>query len=679
MRNSFKPNDFLPSAMQHDGRDSAAASEVARTESTQVEASMQFAWQAPWSSVGEAQPGWWPAFELSKDVRATRTPDRFIKKQIETNVVALIADEGIEVARAAREEDQAAQDTIHSRIERLRAAIEARSTDAHVFEIKLDSRPAEVVPSNDQPQEEAAHFSHDPIAEDIELTVDDDPILEDLYAIDTTAEESTEQLIVEPGPFNSAELLLPVPVSPMPPAFSGFAFQSSLYQVAITHGSFLIDDTPTETESLDLGTLAEEVYDTSEFEWPAAPEENDLPSPELEEVAASDVATPGLGDAVVHDAADGIDLGYLALFGDEFVPAGMVNVAPVPAECQETSAEPVVSMTIEDVPPAMSGQVAKVIEFPLSERTVQERRKSVGYELPSIELLAPPPQREGEVLTEDILEERAGRVEKVIRDFGVKGEVIHVHPGPVVTLYELEPAPGVKSSRVIALSEDIARSMSAVSARVAVIPGRNAIGIELPNATRETVYLREMLEAADFQGSAQKLPICLGKTIGGEPVIADLARMPHLLVAGTTGSGKSVAINTMILSLVYRLSPAECRLIMVDPKMLELSVYDGIPHLLTPVVTDPKKAVVALKWAVREMEDRYRKMSKLGVRNIDGFNARVVEAKARGETITRTVQTGFDRETGEAVYEDEVMDLDALPYIVVIVDEMADLMMVAGK
>ncbi|WP_246812401.1 DNA translocase FtsK [Microvirga sp.] len=308
-----------------------------------------------------------------------------------------------------------------------------------------------------------------------------------------------------------------------------------------------------------------------------------------------------------------------------------------------------------------------------------ERSKFRAYELPGIELLGRPPEPNGPVLTEDILEERAGRVEKVIRDFGVKGEVIHVHPGPVVTLYELEPAPGVKSSRVIALSEDIARSMSAVSARVAVIPGRNAIGIELPNEVRETVYLREMLEAADFKASTQKLPLCLGKTIGGEPVIADLARMPHLLVAGTTGSGKSVAINTMILSLLYRFTPEQCRLIMVDPKMLELSVYDGIPHLLTPVVTDPKKAVVALKWAVREMEDRYRKMSKLGVRNIDGFNARVVEAKARGETITRTVQTGFDRETGEAVYEDEVMELDALPYIVVIVDEMADLMMVAGK
>ena len=275
-------------------------------------------------------------------------------------------------------------------------------------------------------------------------------------------------------------------------------------------------------------------------------------------------------------------------------------------------------------------------------------RFAAEYELPSVELLTVPPQSEGPILTEDILEETAGKLEKVIRDFGVKGEVIHVHAGPVVTLYEFEPAPGIKTARVIALAEDIARSMSAVSARVAVIPGRNAIGIELPNEVRETVYLREQLTTEDFGISKQKLPLCLGKTIGGEPVIADLARMPHLLVAGTTGSGKSVAINTMILSLLYRFKPQECRLIMVDPKMLELSVYDGIPHLLTPVVTDPKKAIIALRWAVREMEDRYKKMSKLGVRNIDGFNARVTEASARGEVITRTVQSGFDKETGEA-------------------------------
>ncbi len=300
------------------------------------------------------------------------------------------------------------------------------------------------------------------------------------------------------------------------------------------------------------------------------------------------------------------------------------------------------------------------------------------YQLPPLQLLTEA-KKQVATVSKDALEQNATLLESTLEDFGVRGEIINVRPGPVVTLYELEPAPGTKSSRVIGLADDIARSMSAVSARVAVVQGRNAIGIELPNLKRETVFLRELLATEDFAVSKHKLAIALGKTIGGEPVIADLARMPHLLVAGTTGSGKSVAINTMILSLLYLHKPEACRLIMVDPKMLELSVYDGIPHLLTPVVTDPKKAVVALKWAVREMEERYKKMSKLGVRNIDGFNARVAEAAAKHEVITRTVQTGFDRETGEAVYEDEIMDLVQIPYIVVIVDEMADLMMVAGK
>lgn len=301
------------------------------------------------------------------------------------------------------------------------------------------------------------------------------------------------------------------------------------------------------------------------------------------------------------------------------------------------------------------------------------------FELPPLLLLAEPKRTKASALSTDALEQNARLLEGVLEDFGVRGEIINVRPGPVVTLYELEPAPGVKSSRVIGLAEDIARSMSAISARVAVVSGRNAIGIELPNQKRDTVYLRELLASESFERTKNKLAICLGKTIGGEPVITDLAKMPHLLVAGTTGSGKSVAINTMILSLLYRLNPDQCKLIMIDPKMLELSVYDGIPHLLTPVVTDPKKAVIALKWAVREMEDRYQKMSKLGVRNIEGFNNRVAEARGKGKTITRTVQTGFDRETGEAIYEEEEFDLNVLPFIVIIVDEMADLMMVAGK
>lgn len=319
-----------------------------------------------------------------------------------------------------------------------------------------------------------------------------------------------------------------------------------------------------------------------------------------------------------------------------------------------------------------------------SERLARDAQPSFiardGFQLPSVHLLAEPKSVvRDNTLNADVLEKNARRLEGVLEDFGVKGEIIHVRPGPVVTMYELEPAPGIKSSRVIGLADDIARSMSAIAARVAVVPGRNAIGIELPNKIRETVYLRELIASRDFENNKAKLPMSLGKTIGGEAVIADLAKMPHLLVAGTTGSGKSVAINTMILSLLYRMTPEQCRLIMIDPKMLELSVYDGIPHLLSPVVTDPKKAVVALKWTVREMEERYKKMSKIGVRNIDGFNTRVQQALDKGEVLTRTVQTGFDRQTGEAMYETEEFDLKPLPYIVVIIDEMADLMMVAGK
>lgn len=307
------------------------------------------------------------------------------------------------------------------------------------------------------------------------------------------------------------------------------------------------------------------------------------------------------------------------------------------------------------------------------------KKSSDKFELPSVSVLAAPKAGDRQPLSKAELEANSRSLEGVLQDFGVRGEIVKANPGPVVTLYELEPAPGIKSSRVIGLADDIARSMSALSARVAVVPGRNAIGIELPNAHREKVYLRELLVAKETVDSVAKLPLCLGKTIGGDPVIIDLARTPHMLIAGTTGSGKSVAINTMILSLVYRLRPDQCRLIMVDPKMLELSVYDGIPHLLTPVVTDPKKAVVALKWAVREMEERYKNMAKLGVRNIDGYNTRLLELKAKGEEPTRTVHTGFDKETGKAIYEEEKLSLDPLPYIVIIVDEMADLMMVAGK
>lgn len=302
-----------------------------------------------------------------------------------------------------------------------------------------------------------------------------------------------------------------------------------------------------------------------------------------------------------------------------------------------------------------------------------------GYEHPPLDLLADPGLIQRQVLSEEALEENARMLESVLDDYGVKGEIVSVRPGPVVTMYELEPAPGLKASRVIGLADDIARSMSALSARVSTVPGRSVIGIELPNVYREKVVLREILTSRDFGDSNQRLPLALGKDIGGAPIVANLAKMPHLLIAGTTGSGKSVAINTMILSLLYKLSPEECRLIMIDPKMLELSVYDGIPHLLSPVVTDPKKAVVALKWVVAEMEERYRKMSKMGVRNIEGYNGRVREALSKGEMFKRTIQTGFDEETGDPVFETEEFEPKAIPFIVVIVDEMADLMMVAGK
>jgi S-DNA-T family DNA segregation ATPase FtsK/SpoIIIE len=305
---------------------------------------------------------------------------------------------------------------------------------------------------------------------------------------------------------------------------------------------------------------------------------------------------------------------------------------------------------------------------------------SSEYQLPALGLLNEPVQvHDAAGLSDDALEENARMLEAVLADFGVKGRIMAVRPGPVVTLYEFEPAAGVKSSRVISLSDDVARSMSAVAARIAVIPGRNVIGIELPNQTRETVYLREMLASGEYDKARPPLTLALGKTIGGEPVMADLAKMPHLLVAGTTGSGKSVGLNTMILSLLYRMPPDQCRMIMIDPKMLELSVYEGIPHLLSPVVTDPRKAVVALKWAVREMEERYRKMSKLGVRGVEAFNDRIRRAKEKGEQLKRTVQTGFDRETGKPIYEDELLDLEFMPFIVVVVDEVADLMMISGK
>ncbi len=302
-----------------------------------------------------------------------------------------------------------------------------------------------------------------------------------------------------------------------------------------------------------------------------------------------------------------------------------------------------------------------------------------GYQYPDINLISKPEKKSGNAISEKELDKIARDLENVLQEFGVNGKIVKVRPGPVVTLYELEPAPGTKTARVIGLADDIARSMSVVSVRIAVVPGSNTIGIEMPNSNRETVWLRELFEDDNFKVSKNDLNIVLGKDIGGRNVYADLAKMPHLLVAGTTGSGKSVGVNSMILSLLFRMRPDECKLIMIDPKMLEFSMYNGIPHLLTPVITDPAKAVIGLKWAVKEMEDRYRAMAQMNVRNIAGYNQKLAELRASGKTVKRTVQVGFDSETGKPIYEEQNLDLTPLPYIVIVVDEMADLMLVAGK
>lgn len=378
-------------------------------------------------------------------------------------------------------------------------------------------------------------------------------------------------------------------------------------------------------------------------------------------------------------------------------PAPRPRPVPEPEDLPETY--PAVAREMADAPPwdepgpghapeparaASEPRVAAAKAPKASKRDIDDSQAAFdfakptgGFDLPPLGMLTKPAKRVASV-DEEALKQNAKMLEGVLQEFGVRGVIDQIRPGPVVTLYELVPAPGVKHGRVVALADDIARSMSARACRISVVQGRNAIGIELPNLKRETVYLRDLLASTEYDKPAHLLPLALGETIGGEPYVADLARMPHLLIAGTTGSGKSVGVNAMILSILYRHSPAECRFIMIDPKMLELSVYDGIPHLLAPVVTDPKKAVVALKWTVREMEDRYRRMSKLGVRNIASYNDRAREAQAKGEHFERTVQTGFD-EQGRPIYESEKIRPEPMPYLVVVMDEMADLMLVAGK
>ncbi len=407
-----------------------------------------------------------------------------------------------------------------------------------------------------------------------------------------------------------------------------------------------------------------------------------------------DAAFPEAPIADLHDDTDDADFAAESgMLTPDHVPfealpdqaASAVPPAPAPEKPKTAGPRLTVDLPVAEPRKAVVEQPVRKTVQP-SARAKAEAQPNLAFddsgsdfELPPLSLLTNPVGIERHHLSDEALEENARMLETVLDDYGVKGEIVSVRPGPVVTMYELEPAPGLKASRVIGLADDIARSMSALSARVSTVPGRTVIGIELPNEKREKVVLREILSSRDFGDGNHALPLALGKDIGGDAMVANLAKMPHLLIAGTTGSGKSVAINTMILSLLYKLTPDECRLIMIDPKMLELSVYDGIPHLLSPVVTDPKKAVVALKWVVGEMEDRYRKMSKMGVRNIAGYNGRVKDALAKGEMFSRTVQTGFDDDTGEPVFETEQFAPEALPYIVVIVDEMADLMMVAGK
>jgi S-DNA-T family DNA segregation ATPase FtsK/SpoIIIE len=404
------------------------------------------------------------------------------------------------------------------------------------------------------------------------------------------------------------------------------------------------------------------------------------------------IAGPARFAALIIFALAGLAVGYLALGLNEDERgwiSGLFRRTPRERRAEPRRTEIVEERAIPAAPPRSKPTVA--VTEPVRSAAAGSRagRKpssaqptlALGdsYQLPTVDLLAPPPKETRQQIDRAGLERNARLLETVLEDFNVRGDIVEVRPGPVVTMYELEPASGIKASRVIALADDIARNMSALSARVATIPGRSVIGIELPNPKREMVSLSELIASQAFDDQNMSLPLILGKNIAGDPVIADLAPMPHLLVAGTTGSGKSVGLNCMILSLLYRYGPDQCKMIMIDPKMLELSIYDDIPHLLSPVVTEPGKAIRALKWTVEQMEERYRMMANLGVRALPSFNAKVREAKAKGATLGRRVQTGYDADTGQPLYETESLEYEVLPQIVVVVDELADLMMTAGK
>ncbi|MDF2812913.1 MAG: cell division protein FtsK, partial [Microvirga sp.] len=607
-----------------------------------IQESAARAWKTPWSEAGLPEPGWWRAFAVDTNVRSTRTPRR-------------VAPDQATIAAKASAIVEAVTKTLEPRPIREEATLLAERAEENAVRSRIADLHSAFRPEPSRHDEEGTDTAGDGQRLDARIKA-----LQDAARVDREPPiENAPLLTRSRGGAARRQVVSTVDQAEVAEATASFGWMERTYAVEILSldGSYDFS-VSAPAEGFEMTGIAEAGAAHSTMKAGSGCVSGSALPPVL-----SDETTPQSESTVVEAPANSpeVDADFLWLY-DSSMPIPTASIAP----------EPEVDEPVVRVPEITMREVVVRTEVPVVRPSTQlvpfVRHETTGegaYELPDLAYLAEAPKTEGPVLTEDILEESAGHLEKVIRDFGVKGEIIHVRPGPVVTLYEFEPAPGTKSARVVALADDIARSMSAVSARVAVIPGRNAIGIELPNETRDTVYLREQLESDDFKASRQKLPLCLGKTIGGEPVIADLARMPHLLVAGTTGSGKSVAINTMILSLLYRFTPEQCRLIMVDPKMLELSVYDGIPHLLTPVVTDPKKAIIALRWAVREMEDRYKKMSKLGVRNIDGFNVRVSEAKAKGEVITRTVQTGFEKETGQAVYEDEIMDLEPLPYIVV--------------